>query len=251
MTVKQYRIKRTLISVMVLLVLLSLFGAGLLYHQTALAENGGHAGSSTYNEADGNKIESVHLVWNTPDTRDDGEKDFLWLSSSSTTPLSMKFTVQVNLSGQADAGDYAPGSLRIRIPRQIWHKRDTQGEPGSMLEDLYGKMDLPITIRPNANVDWYYEVDGDDYVFINNKQIGATSNHSFECTIYDINPLYIVDESISEQLQAHVDALTSMGNTIWMDSNILQAQIDTSERIVSASKSPKLYEFIDDDNGVP
>ncbi len=221
--------------------------------QTASAAEGdpGHSGTSSFNEADGNKIESIHLVWNTEDTRDNGDIDFLWLSSSSTTPLSMKFTLQVNLSGQADAGDYAPGSLRIRIPRQIWHKRDTAGEPGSTLEDLYGKLDVPVTITPNPNVDWYYEIDGDYCVFVNNKKIGATSNHSFECTVYDIHPLMIVDESISENLQAHIDAVTSLGSTIWMDSNILTAQIDTSERISGATKNAKLYEFIDDDDGVP
>ncbi len=260
--------KWILTALAILMVFVNVFAAGV-FSEPALAEEGvvqdenngqdgengddegGHSGTSNFNEADGNKIESVHLVWNTPDTRDNGDADFLWLSTSSTTPLSMKFTVQVNLSGQADAGDYAPGALRISIPRQIWHKRDLEGEPGSTLEELYGKMDLPITIKPIPSVDWYYEVDGDNYVFINNKRIGATSNHSFECTIYDIAPLMIVDESISEQLMAHVDALTSEGNTIWMDSNILQAQIDTSERITGAYKSAKLYEYIDDDDGVP
>ena len=35
-----------------------------------------------------------------------------------------------------------------------------------MLDELYGKMDLPITITPIANVDWYYEVDGETYQHI-------------------------------------------------------------------------------------
>ncbi len=244
--------KNTLLRIFLVLLLVC---TALLCTLPALAQDAsgepGYSGTSSYNEADGNKIESIHLVWNTEDTRDDGDEYFLWLSTSSRSNLSMKFTLQVNLSGQAEAGDYAPGSLRIRIPQQIWHARDTQGEDGSVKEEGYGKMDLPITIKPTPSVDWYYEVDGDDYVLVNNKQIGATSNHSFECTIYNIDPLYIVDESISDELVAHIDAVTSAGNTIWMDSNTLVAQIDTQERITNAAKSAKFFEFIDDDEGVP
>ena len=209
-----------------------------------------HSGTSDYNEADGNKIESVKLVWNTPDTRDNGKPDDLWLSTRSRTPLSMKFTVQVNLSGQADAGDYEPGAIRITIPRQIWTNRNGQ---------KVGKLDMPIGIKPTPSTDWYYEVDGDNYVLINSKKIGATSNHTFECSFYDIDPLMIVDESVStgndpenpQEWFAHVEALTSEGNTIYMDSNRLTAQIDTGEKITSVYKGSSFYEFVDDNGGVP
>ena len=240
-------------------VLLLALGCALAYASEG-GEGEGEGGETPHNEADGNKIEGVKIVWNTPDTRDNGDPDDLWLSTRSRSNLSMKFTLQVTLSGEAESGNYAPGALRIKMPKQIWHPRDTSGEPGATLDSRFGKLDMPIGIKPSPSSDWYYEQTTEEdengnpvdyYVLINSKEVSATSSHTFECTIFDIDPTRIVDELRSEDLMVHVDALTSEGNTIWEESNTLTAQIDTGERVTGASKNSKFYEFLDEDGGVP
>ena len=205
-----------------------------------LAEQGG-GGSGTSedhnNEGDGNKIESIHIHWVTPDSPDDSVADNLYISTDSLSELRMRYQIDVSFSGE---NDYEEGNICITIPAQVFHQRGTNTEKGN-----YGGLALSVPTYDDCKGDWYYEKDNANgvYKIINANVIPATSKAMFQFTITGIMPAEIVDESISSKLNAHVDVITTENNiTIWMDSNDLTAQIDTQEKITSANKGGTLYE---------
>ena len=220
-------------------------GFGVL--SAAVAEGGdGHSGSSEDhgNEADGSKIESIHIHWITPDSPDDSVADNLYLRTSDTSELRMRYQIDVSFSGEFD---YEPGNIRVNIPKAIWHKRANNSETGATQTALYGGLSLSVPDASSNKTDWHYEINSDgSYSIVNTNTIAATSKAMFQFTITEIYPQYIVDESVSDDLMARVEVVTAEGNTIYLDSNVLTAQIDTEEKLTSGSKGGTLYEFADD-----
>ena len=206
----------------------------------------GHSGSSEGhgNEADGSKIESIHIHWITPDNPDDSVADNLYLRTTDRDELRMRYQIDVSFSGQFD---YEPGNIRINIPKGIWHKRangSTTGETGSA---VYGGMSFSVPDASSDKTDWHYEVNADgSYSIVNTHTIPSTSKAMFQFTITEIYPQYIVDEKLSDNLAARVEVVTNEGNTIHLDSNVLTAQIDTEEKLRGGSKGGTLYEFPED-----
>ena len=197
------------------------------------------------NERDGSKIESVHIEWVTPDTKDDGWERWLYLSTSSDSELKMQYQLDVSFSGQHD---YEPGDIRITIPRQIWHKRDesvTDPDSREQLSAGYGSMTFSVpNVSERSDSEYYYEIDAENdcYVIKNRKTIGATSKVMLQFTFTGLTPHEIVDMAVSDAFHALVEVRTNQDNTIRMQSDELIAQIDTQERITGTVKGGELYE---------
>lgn len=198
------------------------------------------------NEADGNKIESIHIHWVSYDTVDDSAPDNLYIRTSSDSELTMQYQIDVSFSGQVD---YEPGAIRITIPYQIWHERLAGSEDGETNKAGYGTLSYSVPDASVTSTDWHYEVNEDgSRSIVNTKTIGATSKAMFQFTVLGIIPHKIVDENISDPVVAHCEVVTHEGNTIWLDSNPITAQIDTQEIITGAYKSGVFYE---DSDSVP
>ncbi|MDO5435382.1 MAG: FctA domain-containing protein, partial [Clostridia bacterium] len=210
------------------------------------------------NERDGSKIEGVTIFWLTDDsaTTAEGEatpadelsdKAHLYLSAPTDDPLSMKFQVEVQLSGQYD---YEPGEITITIPARIWHGReiDPSGD-GTAAGGLIGGMDLSVPKAPKTNGEFNWQLINGNYVLTNTRTIGATSALMFQFSVNDVLPHELVDMSESEFLQAHVEVVTNQGHIIDYDSNRINAQVDTIETITSDVKACKFYESYADTKG--
>ena len=161
--------------------------AGFGFVSTAAAESGGEEGHSGQsddhgNEADGSKIESIHIHWVTPDTVDDGEADNLYLRTGSTAEERMRYQIDVSFSGQFD---YEPGNIRIHIPKGIWHRRKAGSLEGETVEAVHGGMSFSVPDASSTKTDWHYEVNQDgSYSIVNTHTIAATSKAMFQFTMY-------------------------------------------------------------------
>ncbi|MBP3541738.1 MAG: BspA family leucine-rich repeat surface protein [Clostridia bacterium] len=229
---------------------------GLTY---AIAEEASDtpAASSGTNDLDGSKIEGIKVVWITPDsqTNNNGQAvsqeelddySHLYLATTSASPLSMIYKIEVEFSGQYD---YAPGDITITIPAQVWHSRQftptgAEGETVGVTDPnkLIGSLELPLPAAPSKKADFNWQIIGDNYVLTNTRTIGATSSVSIEVAITDIKPMNVVDMSRSDPITAHCEVLTNQGNTIELTSLPIDAQIDTRAKITSAYKGGDVYE---------
>lgn len=243
---------------LVLVVLLGMLGAAAM--------------AAGANEADGSKIESVTLSWLTPDSTvtnagqsySDSDPDHLFIATDADDELFMKYQVDVSLSGQ---NDYAPGTVQITIPAQVWHPRKytddgnggVQGEPDPSL--LMGSLNLSVPEAPSQAGNFNWELVGDSYVLTNIKTLGATSKLMFQFTVRGMLPHEIVDMSGCDPITADCKVITAQGNTISLQSeNSLTAHVDTVDRIPDsgAVKTGSLYTVYDQaiplnfiNNGIP
>ncbi len=213
------------------------------------------------NERDGSKIEGIQIFWITEDSPTTAEgtatpqteldnKSHLYLATRTDDPLSMKFQVEVQLSGQYD---YAPGEITLTIPSQIWHSRQLNGEgEGEISTGKIGGMDLSVPKAPKTTGEFNWQLINGNYVLTNTRTIGATSALMFQFGVSDLLPHNLVDMSESDFLQARVEVVTNQGNTIEMESNKINAQVDTIEEITEDEKEVKLYEsYADAKNAIP
>ena len=209
------------------------------------------------NDLDGSKIEGIKLVWVTGDSRtnNDGEpvsqkerddKTHLYLATTSSSPLSMIYKLEVEFSGQYD---YAPGDITITLPAQVWQGRkyEATGENGETVgvvdeTKLLGELELPLPAAPSKRADFNWQIIDGNYVLTNTRTIGATSSVSMEVAIRNVYPMQVVDMSETIPITAHCEVVTNQGNTIELNSTPITAQLDTCAKITSAYKDGSVYE---------
>ena len=195
--------------------------------------------------ADGTEIRSINLKWITEDSTDNNDANRLYLESTSNAKISMMFQVDVEFSGQYD---YNPGDIRITIPAQVWHARKVTAvengpSVGTTDEDSFsGSMELPIPVYPSTEANFNWQLINGEYVLTNARTIKAASSHTFKFAITDLLPMDVVDMSICDPITARVEVTTHEDNPLKLDSEPIDAQINTSAEIKYAKKSGKLYE---------
>ena len=209
------------------------------------------------NEMDGSKIEGIDIHWITPDSETanngtatpqdilDSDQD-LFLATTSTAELQMKYQVEVSFSGQYD---YAPGDIQITIPAQVWHARlyaYTAGNKNGIISpsQYVGGMDLSVPMAPSTKADFNWQLIDGNYVLTNTKTIGATSKAMFQFTITNLKPMDIVDMSKCDPITVHCEVVTNQGNVIELTSQPIEAQIDTLAVINATKKEGELYESV-------
>ena len=72
--------------------------------------------------ADGSDVEAISIRWITKDTEDNGDDSLLYLVPDGDSAFSVRFQVDYALSGEHH---YEPGDIQIRIPAQVFHKRNS------------------------------------------------------------------------------------------------------------------------------
>ncbi|MDO5436201.1 MAG: FctA domain-containing protein [Clostridia bacterium] len=204
------------------------------------------ASALAVSEKDGSKIESVTLSWITPestvtntgDPYDDSAVDpynnDLFIATSSDNELFLKYQVDISFSGQHD---YAPGTVTITLPAQVWHQRVYDADNvGHATGDLFGSLELSVPESPDTSAafNWQLEtIDGKEmYVLTNTRTIGATSKASLQFTVCGVMPHEIVDMSRTDPISVTCEVITNKGNVIGLGSeNQLTAQLDTIEQL--------------------
>ena len=215
------------------------------------------AGTGPTNDLDGSKIEGIKLVWVTPDSRtnNDGQAvsqaelddtAHLYLATTSSSPQSMIYKVEVEFSGQYD---YAAGDITITIPAQVWHGRQFvptgEGDETVGVVDeskLIGTLELPLPAAPSKKADFNWQIIDGNYVLTNTRTIGATSSVTIEVAIRNVYPGSVVDMSETIPITAHCEVVTNQGNTIELTSTPITAQLDTCAKITSAYKNGEVFE---------
>ncbi|HAM15999.1 MAG TPA: hypothetical protein DCP91_09130, partial [Eggerthellaceae bacterium] len=183
--------------------------------------------------ADGQDIETIAIRWLTEDTEghDDGSASRLNLVPNEDSPFTVRFQLDYALSGERH---YEPGDIKIKIPAQIFHKRsdNTVSDDGG----LTGTMVIPLAQSPSTNTDFNWQLIDGEYVLSNTKTIVAATKGFVQFEIKDLVPHSIVDMSITDELQATIEVLTYLGNTIGLKSNKIDAQVNTTQEVVRANK---------------
>lgn len=176
-------------------------------------------------EADGTKIEQFSVRWLTPDTVDDGNAARLSLVPTDNGNQSVRIALTAALSGQ---DDYAPGTVRITIPKSIFTYRDGK---------VAGTMSLSVPKEPSTAGEFSYREEGDSYVITNVQRLSSASQVNQEFTIGGISPFLMngnPDAYQSAPFQGTLEVTTSKGTKLTKTSNAIDATIDTSEKITSA-----------------
>ncbi len=214
--------------------------------------------AASNNEADGSKIENIKIFWVTEDSTTDCKgqtPDGYWASSvkdlyvaaPTVDPVSMKYQVEVAFSGQYD---YEPGDIVLRIPAQVIHGRQYDASNVGIVDPtvFVDTLALPVPQAPSTKAEFNWTLEGDEYVITNTSTVGATSTATFQFTIENVNPLDVVDMAASEPVSARVEVTTNQGNLIYLESDKLNAYVDTYSHVKSAYKSDNNGDLHD---GVP
>ena len=172
------------------------------------------------------QIKSVKIKWMTPDTVSDGNDARLSLRklNNPSSPLSMQYQIDLILTGEKA---HEPGSIRILVPKQIWHKRSDRAD-GSVLAEGYGDntFSVPDTQSPGAAWHWEDAEDG-QYAIVNDVAIDAAAQIKHQITITNIRMEDIMDMRPSDTLSVTVEATAPGGQKETVTSNELTAVIDT------------------------
>lgn len=185
---------------------------------------------------DGSDIESISIKWITKDTDgyDNGDDSRLYLVPDGDNPFSVRFQVDYALSGEHN---YNPGDIEIRIPAQVFYKRDSNTT--SENSRFTGNMIIPLAESPSAKTDFNWTLVGNEYVLTNTKTIIAATKGFIQFEIKDLIPHEIVDMSITDKIQATIEVTTHLGNIIGLKSSELDAQVNTTQEVVRANKEVK------------
>ena len=190
--------------------------------------------------ADGSDVEAISIRWITKDTEENNDDSLLYLVPDGDSAFSVRFQVDYALSGEHN---YEPGDIQIRIPAQVFHKRDSNTT--SENERLTGGMVIPLAQSPSAKTDFNWTLIDDEYVLTNTKNIVAATKGFIQFEIKNLIPHEIVDMSITDNLQATIEVTTHLGNSIGLLSNIIKAQVNTTQKVVRANKGKSKIEVVD------
>lgn len=183
-------------------------------------------------EADGNKIMSITTRWLTQDQFDGKDDSRLNLRPTGST-FSVKAQIDTQLSGQHE---YAVGDIQITISKSVFADRN-----GNSL----GRYSFSVPAAPDNRAQFAYSEFSDYFVLVNTKVIPAATSMRFEFSIDNIsssaangNHTDLSDEvgkNPTSPLDATISVTTHKGTLIQMKSDSIDAIIDTSAQVTSAS----------------
>ena len=187
-------------------------------------------------ELDGTKVEQISVEWITRDTVEDGDNSRLSLIPGDDEPFNVRMRLNMALSGEHD---YEAGDIQVSVPKSIFETRDGKAA-GTLL--------LSVPEAPDARATFNYTDMGDYYLLTNTRKLAAATSAMFEFTIKDIIPHTIVDGMPNDNepgydkayatapFEGTVQVTTYLGNTVAKSSNQIDCVIDTSEKVVNATK---------------
>ena len=187
-------------------------------------------------ELDGTKVEQISVEWITRDTVEDGDNSRLSLAPSNDEPFNVRMRLNMALSGEHD---YEAGDIQVSVPKSIFETRDGKAA-GTLL--------LSVPEAPDARATFNYTDMGDYYLLTNTRKLAAATSAMFEFTIKDIIPHTIVDGMPNDNepgydkayatapFEGTVQVTTYLGNTVAKSSNQIDCVVDTSEKVVNATK---------------
>ena len=187
-------------------------------------------------ELDGTKVEQISVEWITRDTVEDGDNSRLSLAPSNDEPFNVRMRLNMALSGEHD---YEAGDIQVSVPKSIFETRDGKAA-GTLL--------LSVPEAPDARATFNYTDMGDYYLLTNTRKLAAATSAMFEFTIKDIVPHTIVDGMPNDNepgydkayatapFEGTVQVTTYLGNTVAKSSNQIDCVVDTSEKVVNATK---------------
>lgn len=172
--------------------------------------------------AGGNNIERFTIEWRTQDN--DGKPNNLHNVWGDNEEKSISYKMTYALSGQKD---YAIGTINIKVPKTIF--KDRNNNP-------IGYTDFGVPKAPDNNGYFAYTEVEDGYILTNTKRLKAASSGVIEATIKGLTPSEIKDFASSYQsdsLRADL-RVTVAGGTMFLNSNRLISDVDTSARVYGA-----------------
>ena len=187
-------------------------------------------------ELDGTKVEQISVEWITRDTVEDGDNSRLSLIPGDDEPFNVRMRLNMALSGEHD---YEAGDIQVSVPKSIFETRDGKAA-GTLL--------LSVPEAPDARATFNYTDMGDYYLLTNTRKLAAATSAMFEFTIKDIIPHTIVDGMPNDNepgydkayatapFEGTVQVTTYLGNTVAKSSNQIDCVVDTSEKVVNATK---------------
>lgn len=183
-------------------------------------------------EADGNKIMSITTRWLTQDQFDGKDDSRLNLRPTGST-FSVKAQIDTQLSGQHE---YAVGDIQITIPKSVFADRN-----GNSL----GRYSFSVPAAPDNRAQFAYSEFSDYFVLVNTKVIPAATSMRFEFSINNISSSAVngnhtdlsdeVGKNPTSPLDVTISVTTHKGTLIQMKSDSIDAIIDTSAQVTSAS----------------
>ena len=186
------------------------------------------------------QIDSLLIQWVTQDTVSDGIASRLYRRVDNTdSRISMQFQINVSFTGEHS---YAPGTIRILIPRQIFHKRSSYYTGGAVMSEGYGNVTFPVPDAPDANSLWHWEEAEDkQYAIINDVSISASAGVMFQITITGLEAQELVDMRPSDPLSATVEITSPDGYVETLVSEELTAVIDTRSALSASNLDGTVY----------
>ena len=181
-------------------------------------------------KAGNSMIRNAKIEWVTPDSPADGQANRLFIREhGSDRDINMQFKIEITLTGQER---HEPGTVRILIPKQIWHQRSSYYADGEVMAEGYGGMTFSVPDKVSESSAWHWEEAEDgQYVIINDASIDAAYQLSVQCTITGIRASKIVDMLPSDPLKATVEVTNRSGVKDTMSTQELTAVIDTREKL--------------------
>ena len=179
-------------------------------------------------EGDGNKIERISTEWITKNSDGSDAGSRLSLKPATDDTFNVRMRVNAAFSGQHD---YEPGQLKITVPKTMFQNRD-----GSVA----GTMTLSVPEAPDSRGTFAYADLGDYYVLTNTRKLSAATSVMFEFSFRDLTPHELVgnpDKYVSSKFAASAQVTTHKGNMLTLDSQAIDAVIDTSEKVTKADAS--------------
>lgn len=190
---------------------------------------------SIHNTADGAltvgsvTLDYVLIHWLTVDsiTEQPANFDTLHLRPDTEIAQDQQFQIDISTSGR---DPYKPGDIEITLPASIWTNRYGSVE---------GNLTLAVPEYPETSgtFNWEYDPETDRIIIRNTKNIPASGKIMLQGSFRNVNATNIVDNTQSGGIEAIVTIQTPEGEPLTMQSNIIDAFMDTHIEAVYARKT--------------
>lgn len=135
-----------------------------------------------------------------------------------------QFQIDFSLSGQ---GSYEPGSIQISFPAYLWLNRNNK-EPGELT--------LSVPEDPDSSAEFAWKRIDNTIVLTNTKSMSAASKVLIQGTFRDVYAPDMKDGSLSDMFSVVLSVTTPSGKEMSMESNWIDATINTSVEVSTAKK---------------